>query len=350
MSSAIALRRCAVVGLPEPITREEYTHAESEIEMALSSAPGAIAVYRIGGISAPGISDLDLVAVIDGPFPVRGVWPALSARTRAIAMHAPFAVDPSTFTNHRWFARLQPLELLWGQPVAVQEPPQVEYGERMLGTEGLIVGLLKLCKQLLVGRIKVRALLCGLHALRHSLELAQLTEVETPDAWRMIKEVDAIRRSWFDEGLAGAGERAERIRRLACAAQPAIFGALAQIAPDPHTGGSSPEPRRLGSPWSNVELVPDCREAPAGATVQASWVAPLSSRSRRAGELLWRSRHRRVPIASGALATLNRPRNQAIADLYEERAHIVSRYTGLLSNSPGAWSGIGFAQSFLPHR
>ena len=64
------------------------------------------------------------------------------------------------------------------------------YGLKLLGVEGLVVGLLKLLKQRNAGRLKARPLLCELHALRHSLKLAELTPETAPAAWRLIKDVD----------------------------------------------------------------------------------------------------------------------------------------------------------------
>src|SRR5919198_74855 len=110
-------RGIALTRLPMPARVDQYEHASQEIAEALRQLPGLVAAYRAGSVSAPGISDLDWVAVIEPGSAAFDVWSGLSERTRYLAMHAPFLVDPATFRRHRWFAHLEPLELSFGAPI-----------------------------------------------------------------------------------------------------------------------------------------------------------------------------------------------------------------------------------------
>src|SRR4051794_19503199 len=83
---------------PRPISPNEYVSAASELEEALTTVPGAVAVYRFGSIGAPGISDLDRIVVVeDGGPPIPDLWRALSEQTRQVAMHSPFAAPVGGF-------------------------------------------------------------------------------------------------------------------------------------------------------------------------------------------------------------------------------------------------------------
>ena len=134
--------------------------------------PGLIAIYSVGGVSAPGISDLDRVAVVSGTGKVPSIWPRLSEETRALAMHPPFLVDRRTFANHRLIAYLEPAELTAGEAIEVEDPPAPDYIRRVLGAESILLNLVRMLKYRVTGRLKVRAVLCQLQMVRHGLTLA----------------------------------------------------------------------------------------------------------------------------------------------------------------------------------
>src|SRR5438128_1095360 len=73
---------------PQPARSREYEDAAAEMEALLLELPGLIAIYRAGSVSVPGISDLDLVCVIEEPnAPLPSLWERLAPRTRELAMH-----------------------------------------------------------------------------------------------------------------------------------------------------------------------------------------------------------------------------------------------------------------------
>ena len=181
--------------------------AAAEIDERLASLPGIVAVYRTGGISAPGISDIDRVAVLEAPasdrFGVGRAWPSAQ---RAIAMHAPFAVDREDIPAPSLVclpgaagARSREFRL----PLD-REPPHPRYGLDAARRGGLGDRLLKLLKQRSIGRAEGTAALCELHALRHSLRLAMLRRRSAPAAQRLIEDVDEVRQTWFRQQQATA--------------------------------------------------------------------------------------------------------------------------------------------------
>jgi hypothetical protein len=182
---------------PLPASLEDYGHAADELDSKLLELPGLVALYGAGAVSAPGISDVDRIAVVDGHRPVPSVWERLSGRTRYLAMHTPFLVDTATFRRHRWFAHLEPLELLHGPEVGLESPPDPGYARRLAGAESLVIMALRLVKQIWTAQVKVRPLLCELHNLRHDLTLGGLGRDRASDAWAVADEVGALRKTWF---------------------------------------------------------------------------------------------------------------------------------------------------------
>ena len=334
-----------MVALPSAVSPDEHLGAAAEIEERLASLPGVVAVYATGGMSAPGISDIDRVAVLETPVSIDSVWSKLPDRTREIAMHSPFAVDVKTFQRHRWFACLEPLELVSGEPVPPDREVPDPYGLKLLGVEGLVIGLLKLLKQRSAGRLKARPLLCELHALRHSLRLAELAPELAPAAWRLIEDVGEVRQTWFEQR---ALEHHAGVRALAAAAPAALLQALDALQPRAEAGDGLSAGLPMSAPWGNVTLVPAGGRANRTPAFRVPRTVALTSRSRRLPELRWRLRRRRLALPPPAFTWLQEPGDPEEASLRDERDAMVLRYGAFLNACGGRWSSIGFARSFLP--
>lgn len=331
-------KTCRVVGLPAPFSELDYEQAGSEIDAALAGLAGAVAVYRTGGVSAPGISDLDRVVVLEHPVSVGRAWAQLSPRAREIAMHSPFAVDAQTFRRQRWFSSLEPLECVWGEELQAEAVPGGSYLPTLHATEGLILALLKMAKQLATRRIKARSSLCILHSLRHSLRLAELDRGAAPRLWRCMEETGALRDSWF--GLP-AHEREDRLRRLVAASPAAISEALGALPARPASGSL-----RGGRGFETVTLAPGPTLRAVAETRRVGAKDRLLALSRRGGELYWRAAPRRIFVPAPAIGWLERPRGGDEAGLRERRDRIVSEYAGFIRAAGPDASSIGFALSF----
>jgi hypothetical protein len=321
---------------PVSVAPNEYASVAEAIRRHLARIHGLVSIYGFGGVSAPGISDLDRIAVVGGSDPVPSIWPALSRRQRYVALHTPFLVDAETFKLHRWFSYLSNLELLDGEPVAVEEPEESELLGLLLGVEGLVSTRIRLEKLRFAQRIKVRSLLCDLHNLRHDLRLAGLTATSSPAAWKVVDEVSHLRSEWWD---IDQYQRELRVSALISAAVTGIDEALGQYEnADP---GSRSESFSLGGNWRNVRLATVRSPAQGiGAVVPAA----VSRRSRRGSELRWNSAHHQVQVPGAVIALLDRLR-LGIGTPLNKRRQIVTRYAKFVDSHPG-WSRIGLADPF----
>ena len=82
---------------PVPVSLDEYESVAEEIRLHLSRIPSVISIYGFGGVSAPGISDVDRIAVVDGGGRIPSIWPALSQRQRDVLNRA--VDDPSNLNE-----------------------------------------------------------------------------------------------------------------------------------------------------------------------------------------------------------------------------------------------------------
>lgn len=237
---------------PLPTAPVDYDAASAEIEAIWSaSLSPPIAVFQIGGIGAPGISDLDFVLVYRRPDPsiARELYPVerLSSLARRLVTHAPYACLEEHLVHlpawyPAWEARRRS-----GLDLQVARPgPAIDSG---LAAAHLVDYLIaKIPADLLQCAwrtpLPVRQLLALLYSLTHTLRLAQRAGlVPPPSLPAAVEQVQRLRHSWFD---GGGGDHGLRTAWLACVegaldlievvdAAIAVRGGAAPVTPLPQT-------------------------------------------------------------------------------------------------------------------
>ncbi len=326
-----------LTSFPTAAVEEDYARAAVELEECLAELPGAVAVYKYGSITAPGISDLDRVAVVEGGRAAPDVWPRLSERTRYLVMHTPALVDPRTFARHRWLSELGDVELVWGTRVSIEQRPFPEYTEPVLAAEALVVAALKLAKLAVTGRVKVRSLLCELRNVRTDLRLARLERHDAPRAWSLADQVDRLREEWWRLDEADQRARVQHLLALAPDAIGEAINALGARAIEPQKPRSLP----LRAQWRNVTVVP-------GGPLNGRSAAFRSvvGRSRRLGEARWRWVPRRLSLPPAVISLLAGPSPSQYEKFRVERDELVRRHAHFVASSPG-YSGLSLASIFV---
>lgn len=331
-----------LVGHPRPAAKEDYRRAADELEGRLAELPGLVAIYRVGEVSTPGISDLDRVAVVDSERPVPAIWPQLTEATRALAMHPPFLVDPSTFASHRLIAHLEPMELATGAEIALEERPDPDYVERLLGAESIVLNLVRLLKYRAIGRIKVRAVLCELHTVRHGLRLAGLDRSEAAAAWRLADEVASLRGGWF---ALPPGRRDERLRQVVLDALPALISALDGLAAcSPRADELSDGRLALGGAWTGITLRGVGESPTPNPRPGARLTEAIAGVSPKAAEVAWRLllRRREVMLPARVVALLGRCPSEH-AEVCVRRADVLARHREFLAERGRGYASIAIS-------
>ena len=329
-----------LTALPRPATAADYSYAAGELEDALASLPGALAVYRYGSVTTLGISDIDRLAVIENAGRIPSIWSSLSERTRQLAMHTPVLMDSRTFRFHRWFAEVGGLEHIWGERFAIHERPIPEYSEPLLAAEALVIAALKLTKLTVTGRVKVRSLLCELGNIRIDLRLADIGPGEAPRAWQLTEGIDRLRARWWSLSRA---EQVSSVRNVLTHAPGAIDEALCVLSV--RLGRfQRPQPLRLGAGWRNVIVAAGNR-----ANDQDSGFTSVFARWHRLGEIRWRWRTREIRFPPGVISLLGGPPPDEYKQFRRKRDQLVHSYVDFLAACPD-YSSIGLASVFIPLR
>ncbi len=175
-----------------------------------------LAIYQVGAVKTPGISDLDFIVVFPGG---RSVDPAPFEPTafpdwaQKHLTHLPYFCPESAWIHlPAWYPTFR-LRHLWGSVL-----PEPKVPERLVSgcALGMLVDylLVKIPFDFLyyarIRPLRVRTLLASLHSLKYTVLLAQQARLEVPpSAHQAVAEGDALRESWFSlkreqqlEGLA----------------------------------------------------------------------------------------------------------------------------------------------------
>ena len=177
-------------GLPVDDTRrltyEDYAEVLASV-IAQAKAQGALSVYTYGEVSAPGISDLDVLVVSERPVRLE-----LGGKARWVLGHSPEVLTPEHFEEIGRRVDTRNLQLAWGEDLGVPEVP--EGAKLSLGVSYAAYRAQALHAAFSTRRLKARTLLRHLHALKYNFSLLGFEEPA------FFKDVEALRGLWFSFG------------------------------------------------------------------------------------------------------------------------------------------------------
>ncbi|HEX5003124.1 MAG TPA: hypothetical protein VFW78_11565 [Bacteroidia bacterium] len=185
--------------MPELQGIQAYQEAIQKMVLHLSAQPEIKAIYRIGGVSSPGISDIDLYVVFhEGSSyhdnPVKG----LTRTDRYLFTHNLFGTSEKLAVQMEPFTFFGKYELIYGTDVGMLSftlpPDQVPELEKQVALEYLAKAFLSICSNTNAGVIKVRGLL--LHAKALLLDL-NLLGVTSGPLYSLLQKMLEIRSNWF---------------------------------------------------------------------------------------------------------------------------------------------------------
>jgi hypothetical protein len=333
--------------LPRRLGAADYDRTRSKCVEFFSRLPNVVAVYQMGSVRHPGISDLDLIAVFSrsagGPVP--DYRSCLDERDLYTLMHSPFAIDEPSFRVVNLFFRATNLELLWGREVEREELLHPEPLDSLLAAEFAIRGLASLLRQLRLGQIKVRPTLCEMGSLRYDLELARLGPGEFPEAEALTRRVSSLRSGWFDRGglegelvetmQEGVAVLARFLRKLEGEADGERTFDRARI--------------RLGA-WNNYLLT----ARGSSPRVVESWISPVLDRALgrsgggHAQDLRWMAKSCVIPVSRSILARLAGAAEAG--GPFERRAAAIGEYRRFLRRLGGGFSMLCASPDAAPAR
>jgi hypothetical protein len=200
------IRQGPFIDVPHKVPIERYDTAIELLVSHWSSLPRRpSAIYQIGQVSAPGISDIDFVLVFPYGKPIdwtQYMPQAFPDWVQQLITHPPYFCTEDVWSDLPAWLPTFNLRHLWGDVLPEPQVPRKFLPGCALGilVDYLIVKVPRDFISIACERpIRVRILLAMLHSLKYTVKLAEQAGFTlTGSARQVISEVDALRASWFD--------------------------------------------------------------------------------------------------------------------------------------------------------
>lgn len=190
-----------LVDPPRAVGRDAYGAAIDRMVRTVRGLPGVRALYQIGSVSSPGISDLDMVAVFaDGVVcdvnPVRG----LGGTDRYLFIHNLYGAPLQHFARARRLSFFHDYRLLWGEDAgdggAALTDAEAALLKRQIALEYLVRLYAVMALQRAYRTVKVRGFLLHVKAVAYDLEFLGITDGTLHDLTRRFVD---WRAAWFED-------------------------------------------------------------------------------------------------------------------------------------------------------
>lgn len=189
-----------LISYPSYVPEWRYHELMEVMLNRIRGLDGVRAIYQIGSVSTPGISDIDMFVVFeDGVKCDFNALSGLSTEERYLFNHSPFAACMSQMEGVNQFTFFHNYRLLWGEEEWSDAGSVTTEEIRDLQVQTAFEYLLKMYINMAVERtfgiIKVRGLLLHVKALLYDMEFLGVDSGSVYD--ELVRIVD-WRNRWFD--------------------------------------------------------------------------------------------------------------------------------------------------------
>jgi len=192
-----------LTNLPVHYPVYNYEKSIEKVVEALSGKEGVLAIYQIGGVNSPGISDIDLVVVFHDKissfeYSYRSIF---DKNDSYLFMHSLFGMPAFVFKDSEILPPMYNLKKLYGEDIPVERKISAEEKtelSRFYAVEFMISSLFNLVSQYCQKNLKVRNLLCSMKALTYDLEIlygANLNAEMTDFRDKILR----LRQNWWND-------------------------------------------------------------------------------------------------------------------------------------------------------
>jgi hypothetical protein len=183
---------------PAMIPAPEYGEAVEELARRLETSEGFLSLYSIGGVSAPGISDLDVVIVWDDGIVHQQDWRPTSPLGRQLFIHSLYGTSRSLFLEAQSYTCYAPFRLKIGKDLLAGRPgDDLDKDVRhQIAREYLLRLFIGLYLQHLQRLLRIRSILLNANGIASDLEVLTPGNLQ---ATQLIEELKLLRRSWFEK-------------------------------------------------------------------------------------------------------------------------------------------------------
>jgi hypothetical protein len=194
-----------LINLPVRKAPEDYVKALETVGGRIAGLTGVLAVYQLGSISNPGISDIDLLAIFEEGITCRkDPLEGLDRDSRYFFTHNVFGLSRQHITDYFRYILPGDFFRISGEPLLENHPetgsdPAVKI---QVALEFLVANYIARSVEQETGLVSVRNFLLSVKAMKMDLELLQKTGGSLPE---LIGKVIRMRNTWFDHSFNPAG-------------------------------------------------------------------------------------------------------------------------------------------------
>ena len=180
---------------PKETPLGEYDRALGRCVGVLEQMAGVRAVYQIGGVSTPGISDLDLVVVFDEGLTIaKDLRLRLLPDDRYLFAHPLYGIPVTLVPLAKEFTAFHNYRLLCGEDVVGKDQTRAKEVEVQIALEFLLRMFIVTSFEQSIGILKLRSFLLHTKALMYDLEFLGVESGRFQD---LVREIIDIRQGWF---------------------------------------------------------------------------------------------------------------------------------------------------------
>jgi hypothetical protein len=184
---------------PKPVVIDEYKDCIDQVTQSLSQDPNVQSIYQIGGLSAPGISDIDLVVIFnDEATYLHNPRSGLSKLARYLYVHKLFGTSKSLFEESKQFTFFHNYNLLYGKEQSItsntNDTADTLIMKRQWAREYLVRMLVNMAVEKEYDIYKLRNMLLQGRALIYDLEFLG---ANAPQLSSCLERIIRWRNEWF---------------------------------------------------------------------------------------------------------------------------------------------------------
>jgi len=189
------------IDIPHFVPSEKYEITIKKLIVMVKKEPSVSAIYRLGNVNHPGISDIDLLVVFkDATSCVLNPREQLNEKDKYLLTHEVAGASETLFSEVLPFVFWDNLNCIWSESEAtsastkVWTPEEEKLLKRQIAMEFLIKLFIELSIQQKYGVIKLRSILQEIKGLRYDL---QFLDIYNQDINKMMKEFLEMLDEWF---------------------------------------------------------------------------------------------------------------------------------------------------------
>jgi len=164
-----------------------------------------LAVYQIGSTNNPGISDIDLVVVVENVFDPESLDSLKISRfensepARDLFIHDIYLYDRESFKTFRYTVHAQDLHLLWGTPLEVEDIHEEDMEALSLQNifDFISSRLIQFYQFLSGGKLSLRGTIVRVSSIKHSYDLLKRVGIVDHEMEAFIRAIYEMRENAY---------------------------------------------------------------------------------------------------------------------------------------------------------